>query len=342
MCPTEPTAVPAGQVACLLCRGFISVAEGDRARFVDHMHSEHEVKHEPEVILAVSVLTPREKLFLIKTAAARLEAIGRGRAPDLNTSFLDRLEATATRPTIAPPAPQRGGGAFSLGRGAAFTPARLPSSQPRPRIVSSPQQRMPPPRVIAPPRQLAANSSISISKVDMSRPCNMCHVMMPSPAALIEHMNKNHFRGLAGLNIVQQGAPSRPSLPTPPSPVSPREAPPPSRGPILTPAQAKALSLSKNPNGGLGSPRLPITRSPGIQQRMQSPSPTQPPNKMARSETIQGVSFSRPINTSNKAVNSSSEELLDEGSKEKSIRKEVEGLQTLELLDNLVNFLNDT
>ena len=24
-------------------------------RFVDHMHSEHEVKHEPEVILAVSV-----------------------------------------------------------------------------------------------------------------------------------------------------------------------------------------------------------------------------------------------------------------------------------------------
>ena len=84
-------------MACLLCRGFISVAEGDRARyvlnlklwkdskydwlvvpwlshnkhinlkqplqlhwftntrFVDHMHSEHEVKHEPEVILAVSV-----------------------------------------------------------------------------------------------------------------------------------------------------------------------------------------------------------------------------------------------------------------------------------------------
>ena len=73
------------------------------------------------------------------------------------------------------------------------------------------------------------------TQVDMSRPCNMCHVMMPSPAALIEHMNKNHFRfslekkdkskhffvcfrGLAGLNIVQQGAPSRPSLPTPPSP----------------------------------------------------------------------------------------------------------------------------
>ena len=109
-------------------------------------------------------------------------------------------------------------------------------------------QRQPAPRVVAPPRQLAANSSISISKVlrtiflrqlpvmanckifgisicnmvmpsgeldrkfvlhlnssccfdthsqvDMSRPCNMCHVMLPSPAALIEHMNKNHFRCL--------------------------------------------------------------------------------------------------------------------------------------------------
>ena len=57
---------------------------------------------------------------------------------------------------------------------------------------------------------------------------------------------------------------------------------------------------------------------------------------------MQGVSFSRPTNTTNEAVNNSSEELLDEGSKEKSIRKEVEGLQTLELLDNLVNFLNDT
>ena len=71
-------------------------------------------------------------------------------------------------------------------------------------------------------------------QVDMSRPCNMCHVMLPSPAALIEHMNKNHFRcfvqsigsieqklvlrGLAGLNIVQQGVPPRPNLSTPPSP----------------------------------------------------------------------------------------------------------------------------
>ena len=55
---------------------------------------------------------------------------------------------------------------------------------------------------------------------------------------------------------------------------------------------------------------------------------------------MQGVSFSRPTSATN--TSSPAEELLEEGSKEKSIRKEVEGLQTLELLDNLVNFLNDT
>lgn len=69
---------------------------------------------------------------------------------------------------------------------------------------------------------------------------------------------------------------------------------------------------------------------------MQAP-PGQPPSKVARSENMQGVSFSRPTGN----TGSPSEELLEEGSKEKSIRKEVEGLQTLELLDNLVNFLND-
>jgi len=36
-----------------------------------------------------------------------------------------------------------------------------------------------------------------------------------------------------------------------------------------------------------------------------------------------------------------SKESQDENLTENSIRKEVEGLQTLELLDNLVNFLNE-
>ena len=74
---------------------------------------------------------------------------------------------------------------------------------------------------------------------------------------------------------------------------------------------------------------------------MQAPSSLgQPPSKVARSENMQGVSFNRPTSATN--TSSPAEELLEEGSKEKSIRKEVEGLQTLELLDNLVNFLNDT
>ena len=199
----------------------------------------------------------------------------------------------------------------------------------------------------------------------------MCHVMLPSPAALIEHMNKNHFRCFVNIcwyisnEIVPQGSGwaehctarcatatklTQPSISWYPIlntqilqhfyfAVSPREPQQASRGPSLTPAQAKALSLSKTPTGpnvGVPRPSLGPARSPIIQHRMQAP-PGQPPSKVARSENMQGVSFSRPTGN----ASSPAEELLEEGSKEKSIRKEVEGLQTLELLDNLVNFLND-
>ena len=124
--------------------------------------------------------------------------------------------------------------------------------------------------------------------------------------------------------------------------VSPREPQQANRGPSLTPAQAKALSLSKTPTGpsvgGALRPNLGPVRSQSIQPRMQA-SPGQPPSKVARSENMQGVSFSRP--TGKGSSPTEEEQLMQEGSKEKSIRKEVEGLQTLELLDNLVNFLND-
>lgn len=334
-------AVPAGQVSCLLCRGFISVADGDRARFVDHMHSEHEVKHEPEVVLAVSVLTPREKLFLIKTAAARLEAIGRGRAPDLATSFLDKLEAAGRpqpipRPPQQAPRPQQAAPPSRAGRGAV---GPVPAAQPR-----APRPQAPQPRVVAPPRQLAANTSISISKVDMSRPCNMCQVVMPNPAALVEHMNQNHFRGLQGLNIIQGGASPAPkpqqTAPAPRTPAPPpRPSAPAPRTPTLTPAQAKALSVAKS-----SSPRPPTPRAPAPQRAPQKTpvrgaAPGAPPGKAAR---LQGVSFSKPGGGGGLPVEGFGGQ-VGEGAatKESSIRKEVEGLQTLELLDNLVNFLNE-
>merc|ERR1719481_397631 len=166
--------VPAGQVSCLLCRGFVSVMNGDKARFVDHIYSEHEVKHDQEVLLAVSVLTQREKLFLIKTAATRLEAIGKGREPDLTKSIIGGAQPVTEQNA------SRGGRSQSVS-----TPARKPVSNQPSQILPS---RLP--------------SNISISKVDMSRPCNMCQIILPNPDALADHMNKNHFRGLNGLNIV--------------------------------------------------------------------------------------------------------------------------------------------
>merc|ERR1719509_518689 len=108
-----------------------------------------------------------------------------------------------------------------------------------PQPGARPQQAAPPVRagrgVVGPPRQLAANTSISISKVDMSRPCNMCQVVMPNPTALVEHMNRNHFRGLQGLNIIQGGA-------------SPAPGAPPGKA-----ARLQGVSLSK-PGGGGGLP----------------------------------------------------------------------------------------
>ena len=299
------------------------------------MHSEHEVRHEPEVVLAVSVLTPREKLFLIKTAAARLEAIGRGRAPDLSTSFLDRLEAGG---------PLQGGPARTGGPVA----VRPPGAQSRGGGPRPPQPRARAPQLLAPPRQLSANSSISISKVDMTRPCNMCSIMLPSPAALVEHMNQNHFRGLAGVNIVSQGgaAPSSPAPRSLPPGLSASTSPRPSttapRPPVLTPSQARNMSLTR----GSPSPRPPTSgRPPTTGQVRPAPgAPTPPPSKVAR---LQGISLTRPGGRPPtqglpvRGFKASPAQAPPPPQGEDEIRKEVEGLQTLELLDNLVNFLNE-
>ena len=48
---------------------------------------------------------------------------------------------------------------------------------------------------------LTGNSSISVVKVDMRRNCSRCNISVPNPKALIEHMNRNHFNLPGGVNI---------------------------------------------------------------------------------------------------------------------------------------------
>ena len=97
-------------MACLLCGGLISVSGGDRARFVDHMSNEHDAKTDcHDLLLAACVLDPREKLFLVKSTATRLDTIGKGRAPNFSDNFVDKMthnsssSAPASKPAHNPP-----------------------------------------------------------------------------------------------------------------------------------------------------------------------------------------------------------------------------------------------
>ena len=75
------TDVPKGKVACLLCRGFISYKNSDRSRFKDHMLNEHDVKYDSDVVLATSVMTEKEKAFIVKSALKRLSEISNKQVP---------------------------------------------------------------------------------------------------------------------------------------------------------------------------------------------------------------------------------------------------------------------
>ena len=75
--------------------------------------------------------------------------------------------------------------------------------QPRPEQIHQTTRLAPAPSYV--PSVLQGNGSISISKVDMTRKCNLCSQTFPNPSVLVEHMNRNHFKSLGGINIVSKG-----------------------------------------------------------------------------------------------------------------------------------------
>ena len=125
------------------------------------------------LILLSPLLLLREKLFLVKTTSSRLEAIGKGRAPDLSSSFLDRMAPANPK---GPPLQGRVGGPMAP----RLTGA--PGGQVR---GSAPRAAPLPPQVVTPPRQLAANSSISISKVSLSSTYLLTCNPAPAPGLLL-------------------------------------------------------------------------------------------------------------------------------------------------------------
>jgi len=211
----ETPSVPAGKVGCLLCGGFISVQGGDRARFIDHMSNEHDAKNEShEVLLALCVMDTKEKGFLVKSSGARLEQVGKGQGPDYSNSFLTKF-SMAPQQVPPAPAPRQSVPQYRRGRGATGTQIRpLPPRQPSqaPPVQPAPSPRAaPPPPVVNMPNVLRGNGSISISKVDQTKKCTMCATILPNPAALREHMNREHLSILGGV-VVASGEDKRLAL----------------------------------------------------------------------------------------------------------------------------------
>ena len=60
------------KVTCIFCRCLITVKDGDKARFNDHMNNEHDVRYDFDVLLVVSVMTDAEKKILLKDFAPKV------------------------------------------------------------------------------------------------------------------------------------------------------------------------------------------------------------------------------------------------------------------------------
>ena len=336
---------PAGKVSCLLCGGFISVSGGDRARFVDHMTNEHDAKTDcHQVLLAACVLDDKERNFLVKSTSRRLDSIGKNRKPNYADTFLSRL--TDNIPT-APSYPR---------------PAAPPTSRRRQPVRQAGTWTAPQQRTVQPvhPSLLRNNSSISVSKVDTRRTCNMCQMTLPGPEALIAHMTRNHFN-LPGININSAGASS-----------TQRWQPEPRRPPaqlVRSRLSAKSVKMEvvKCPTCGksVDKSKLAIHKLSHSQQRK----PLKPNVMKNKGITLQKMTNDSPSEVNNEDVevveiNDDPEVASEEASEEvgeanshemvpvdndqdqeqetekfTEVRNEIEKLDTLELLDNLVNFL---
>jgi len=101
--------VPKGKVSCLLCRGFISYKNSDRSRFKDHMLNEHDVKFDSDVILAVSVMSQKEKAFIVKSSLQRLGEISNNQIPSSGESLLPQPPPPPAAPAVVstPPPPSQ-------------------------------------------------------------------------------------------------------------------------------------------------------------------------------------------------------------------------------------------
>jgi len=212
--------VPKGKISCLLCRGFISYKNSDRTRFRDHMANEHDVKFDSDVILAISVMSAKEKQYIVQSAMQRLNEVSNNQIPTQSDALIPKPTPTSTLPSqitktavgssgvqsSASGAVIRGGITSSRGRGqvqSSSTVTSLPRGGTRGGYRGS---------VVRPQRGAASaaagkvpfniqNMSISISVVDQTVKCSQCPMTFKNSNLLAEHTKSVHLARFASLGL---------------------------------------------------------------------------------------------------------------------------------------------
>ena len=260
-------------------------------------------------------------------------------------------------PSRGAPSPR---GGVPTPRGSAAPPRGLP-------------QRPQSPLVMAPPRALHGNIAISVSVVDQSTPCSTCGLVFPTRDAMSEHMKATHLNKYAGLSIATPRDTRDGSRPKE-SPLVRREAPP-MRSPVVRDVRDVMREASKQTNkeknqfrynsSGAGK-RQELPSQVGRILSSSSPSPKPPsshlPQKSLEEPHIKcstcGALVKKSQFPAHKAVHVEEEEVEDgekqadhvdmEGEMdaeslmvEEQVRDEVESMETHELMDNLINFLDE-
>ena len=177
------------------------------------MSSEHDVKYDSDVILALSVMSSREKQHIIQSSMTRLQEVSNNQTPSSGESLLPRPapassssssvstpSKAAQRPVIAPTVAMRG-------RGVSMTSLpRAPPPSSRGRVAPSYQRGG-----ARPVRPAAAagskvpfsiqNMSISISVVDQTVKCSQCTMTFKNSNLLAEHTKSVHLARFASLGL---------------------------------------------------------------------------------------------------------------------------------------------
>ena len=207
----ETEKIRKGEICCLLCRVFISYKNSDRTKFLDHMVHQHNVKFDSDLIMAVSVLSAREKQNIVDASVSRLTEIGNNQLP----SSAPQAPAPGYSPNTVVPAPASSSRVPVpvTSRAAAASPSLssrgrggVSSSSAAARERGSYHGTVTRPQLSAAPKQLAAanaacgkapfniqNMSISISVVDQTAKCTQCPMTFKNSVLLAEHTKTVHL-----------------------------------------------------------------------------------------------------------------------------------------------------